>query len=204
MTSALTIATITSVLKDLLDNRLAQQGVAGDIGDVKVTALPPDRIAVGTEERTQLNLFMYRLTPHSSWRRLAGDDGKANGSRRLPLALDLHYLLTAYGEEDLHAEILLGYAVQLLHETPVLTPESIRAVMSSASQNGSRGALSTARTALAASTLVDQIEEISIRPEFLSMEDTTKLWSALQAHYRPSAVYEVSAVLIDADGRGKT
>ncbi|MBV9282653.1 MAG: DUF4255 domain-containing protein [Chloroflexi bacterium] len=196
MTSALAIAAITSVLKDLLDNRLAQRGVAGDIGDVTVTALPPDRIPIGAEERTQLNLFMYRVTPRTRWRPAPNGNGAGFAP---PLELDLHYLLTAYGEEDLHAEIVLGYAVQLLHETPVLSRDAIRTTLTPASQNGSSRVLAPARAAVSASSLADQLEQITICPEFLSMEETTKLWSALQAHYRPSAVYEVSAVLIDAE-----
>ena len=41
-----------------------------------------------------------------------------------PLALDLHYLLTAYGIAELQAEVLLGYGMQLLHEHPVLGREA--------------------------------------------------------------------------------
>ena len=43
-----------------------------------------------------------------------------------PLALELHYLLMAYGRDDYQAEILMGYAMQLLHDTPVLTRKSIQ------------------------------------------------------------------------------
>ena len=197
MTSALAIASVTSVLKDLLDNQLVQHGIVSSVGDVAVTALPPDRLPVGGDERNRLNLFMYRATPHTAWRAFPGsEDG---GSPSLPpLGLDLHYLLTAYGEEDLHAEILLGFAVQFLHQTPVLTRDTIRSALDSISANGSGHSVTPARAALAASTLADQVEQITICPEFLSMEDTTKLWSALQAHYRPSTAYEVSAVLIEA------
>ena len=46
-----------------------------------------------------------------------------------PLALDLHYLLSVYSGGDLHAEILLGYAMQLLHEMPVLTRDAIRTAL---------------------------------------------------------------------------
>ena len=69
MSYALAIATVSAVLKSLLDNRLAEQGVAATVGDVTVTALPPDRISVGTEERSQLNLFLYRITPNTALRR---------------------------------------------------------------------------------------------------------------------------------------
>lgn len=198
MSSALAIAAVTSILKDLLGNRLVQRNLIGDVGDVAVTALPPDRVTVGADERAQLNLFMYRVTPHAGWRRNrpATDDQETPTSPLL--TLDLHYLLSAYGEEDLQAEILLGYAIQMFQETAVLTRDAIRTALDGTS-NGSRQGPSSLRTTVASSGLADQVEQLTICPEFLSMEETTRLWSALQAHYRPSAVYEVSAVLIQDD-----
>ncbi len=132
MSSALAIASVTAVLKHLLGNVLVQQPTLTGMGDVTVSALPPDRaLADGTEERNQLNLYLYRLTPNSGWRH--GSTLSSAGERRenLPLALDLHYLLTAYGERDLQAEILPGYAIQFFYETPLLSRETIRATLSS-------------------------------------------------------------------------
>ncbi len=97
MSSALAIASVTAVLKSLLDNRLVEQGAPASVGDVSVTALPPDRITTGADERSQLNLFLYRVTP-----------------------------------------------------------------------------------------------------EFAGSEETSRLWSALQARYRPSAAYKVSTILLEA------
>ena len=42
-----------------------------------------------------------------------------------PLALDLHYLLTVYATDYWQAEALLGYALMMLHENPVLTRNDI-------------------------------------------------------------------------------
>ena len=58
--------------------------------------------------------------------------GDAQGARLTnpPLALDLHYLLTAYGSVDLNAEILLGFAMDLLNETPMLSRDTIRRSLS--------------------------------------------------------------------------
>lgn len=195
MSSAYALAAVTIVLKDLLDNRLVRSGVAGSIGDVIVTALPPDRIPVGGEERNQLNLFLYRVTPHIGWR-----GGRPNGAempdreaRQPSLTLDLHYLVTAYGEQDFLAEILLGHAVQLLHELPVLPPEAFRDALTTGVSVGARAALTDA-------ALDEQAGEIKICPEFLSAEETSKLWSSLQARYRLSAAYKVSSVPIAAGG----
>ena len=133
MSNALAIAGVTAVLKDLLNNGLIDHNVTGAVGgNVTVTALPPDRVvAPGAQEGNQLNLFLHQVTPNAGWRN-AGLPSRDERGERLtnpPLALDLHYLLTAYGAEDLHAEILLGYAMQLLHETPILSRQAIRTAL---------------------------------------------------------------------------
>lgn len=195
MSSALAIASVTAVLKHLLGNVLVQQPALTGMGDVAVSALPPDRVlAGGTEERNQLNLYLYRLTPNSGWRQSGTLSPSAEQQENLPLALDLHYLLTAYGERDLQAEILLGYAIQFFYETPLLSRETIRAALASlGTGNGSNAGV----TALAASTLSEQVEQISIRPEFLNTEEMSRLWSGFQTRARLSATYEVSVILIE-------
>ena len=57
MDSANTIAAVTFVLRHLLDDRIIRQGVSASVGEVTVSALPPDRIAAGPDERSRLNLF---------------------------------------------------------------------------------------------------------------------------------------------------
>ncbi len=135
---------------------------------------------------------MYRLTPSSGWLRTNAFASQDGHQRSLPLALDLHYLLTAYAERDFQAEILLGYAIQKLYETPILMQEAIRSALKSIASSGS-----AALTTLSASTLADQVEEIKVSPEFLSMEEMSKLWSSLQTRARLSATYQVSVVLIE-------
>src|SRR5262249_41651414 len=106
-------------------------------------------------------------------------------------------LLTAYGVKDLHAEILLGYAMQLLHETPGLSREAIRKALDP-SPVSTGGGLPKALEALATCELADQIETIKIAPETMNMEEVSRLWTAMQAHYRPTAAYQVSVVLIES------
>jgi hypothetical protein len=201
MSSALAIAGVTAVVRDLLNDGLINHNVSGVLGStVTVTALPPDRLMPnnGTES-TQLNLFLHHVTPNSGWRneRLPSTDGA--GRTRLtnaPLALDLHYLLTAYGAENLHAEILLGYAMQLLHETPVLSRAAINVALNPSPPVGTT--LPPALAALAQSGLADQMEQIKITPEYLSTEDMSRVWTAVQSHYRPTAAYLATVVLIES------
>ena len=200
MSSALAIAAVTAVLKDLLDNTLIDHAVTTPVGGtVTVTALPPDRIKTGNDETTQLNLFLYHVTPNPGWRNndLPSRDGRGERLTNPPLALDLHYLLTAYGAKDFHAEIVLGYAMQLLHETPVLTRDAIRKALSPTPVSGGGGLSPSLRT-LGTSDLADQVEQIKICPEALSTDEVSKLWSAFQTHYRPTAAYQASVVLIQS------
>ncbi|GAC1656737.1 MAG: hypothetical protein NVS4B7_01030 [Ktedonobacteraceae bacterium] len=197
MNSALAIASVTAVLKNLLDNGLMHQSTTANMGDVIVSALPPDRIATGAEEHAQLNLYLYRLTPNSSWQRVGISSSQEVREAVPSLALDLHYLLTAYGERDFQAEILLGYAIQLLLETPILTREAIRSALASVSAGNAGGAALATLAMLSASTLADQFQQVKISPEFLSTEDMSKLWSSLQTRSRLSVTYQASMVLIE-------
>ena len=202
MTTALAFAGVTAVLRDLLNDGLVNHNVSGVIGStVTVSALAPDRVvAAGAAEPAQLNLFLYLVTPNAALRNRDLPSRDASGTRRLtnpPLALDLHYMVSAYGAADLQAEILLGYAMQLLHEHPVLPRASIRAALTPSPDVGV--VLPPALRALAASGLADQLEQIRISPHAMSTEEMARLWSAMQTHYRPSATYLATVVLIEAE-----
>jgi|APLak6261659120_1056016.scaffolds.fasta_scaffold00100_5 hypothetical protein len=206
MSNALAIAGVTAVLKDLLNDGLIDNDITATVeGNVKVTALPPDRVrssgAGELADTDQLNLFLYQVTPNAGWRN-AGLPSRDNSGNRLtnaPLGLDLHYLLTAYGANEFNAEILLGYAMQILHENPVLPREKIRATLTGSSLPGSiLPADPRSWRTLSAHELADQVEQIKITPASLSTEEISRLWSAMQTRYRTTAAYHVSVVLIEA------
>ena len=108
-----TIAGVTAVLKDLLDSGLIEHRVTDTLGQgVTVSAAPPDTVVVsGDEAGPRLNLFMYQATPNAALRNQALPSVTGRGARSTnpPLALDLHYLLTAYGVQELQAEVLARY-----------------------------------------------------------------------------------------------
>jgi hypothetical protein len=206
VSNALAIAGVTAVLRDLLNDGLINHNVSGVLGStVLVSVLPPDRVVAGGVEASQLNLFLRQVTPNSGWRNEGMPSRDGSGRQRLsnpPLALDLHYLLSAYSGGDLHAEILLGYAMQLLHETPVLTRQAIQTALAPSPSVGT--ALPPALRALADSGLENQLEQIRITPEYLNTEEMSKIWTAIQSHFRPTAAYVVSVVLIQATAAVRT
>jgi hypothetical protein len=203
MSSPLAIGAVSAVLRNLLDNGLIEAGNAMG-ATVAVSVVAPDTIDLDdAESPPRLNLFLYQVTPNPGWRNMGlPSRGSATGERltNAPLALDLHYVLTAYGRADFQAEILLGYAMHLLHERPVLDREAIRRALDPSPLDLSM--LSPAFQALAASDLADQLEQIKLTPSVMTSDDMSKLWSAIQSHYRPSVAYQASVVLIEGSRPG--
>ena len=201
MSSALAIAGVTAVLRDLLNDGLINHNVSGLLGStVTVSAVPPDRVVPANgAESTQLNLFLHQVTFNTGWRNHALPSRDGSGTQRLsnpPLALDLHYLVSAYSAEELGSEILLGYAMQLLHETPVLDRKAITTALNPSPSVETT--LPPALRALAECGLADQVEQIKLVPDPLSTEEMSKLWTAVQSHYRPTAAYVATVVLIES------
>lgn len=198
MSNALAIAGVSAVLKDLLDSGLIDHQVTDTLGaGVTVSSLAPDVVPIGENAVPRLNLFLYQVTPNAAWRNVDLPSRDSNGGRvsNPPLALDLHYLLTAYGVAELQAEVLLGYGMQLLHENPVLSRKAIRIALNPSPVSGAL--LPTVYQALNSADLAEQVELLKITPSVMNTEEMSRLWSALTAHYRPSAAFQVSVVLIE-------
>jgi hypothetical protein len=98
-----------------------------------------------------------------------------------PLALNLEYLITAYGEDDREevAHFFLAQAMRVLHDTAFVPRQKFFDVLKKA-------------------RIQDQVERITVSPKVMSVDEISKLWSALQSHYRLSAAYLITVVLIDS------
>ncbi len=206
MSNALAMGAVTAVLKNLLDNAVVNEKLTNAVGPVKVSAVSPDRLKANVNF-IGLNLFLYHVQPNPGWRNAQLPSRDANGARLTnpPLALDLYYLVSAWGIADFEAEILLGYAMQLFHELPVLTREVIRKTFEGAGPVVAPGTLlPTKYQNLAAAALADQFELLKITPHTMNAEESSKLWSAIQMNYRPSVSYQVSVVLIDSEAATRT
>lgn len=201
MSTALAIASVSCVLRDLLVNGIIDHDLSASVGDIAVTALSPDKIPTDSTERSQLNLALYQVTPNAGWRNEGLPSRDANGTRLTnpPLSLDLHYLLSAYGARDLHSEILLGVGMQILHETPVLPRAAIRRALAPPDPVAGGGGLPADLQQLFTSGLAEQVEQIKITPFSIGTEEIYRLWTAFQARYRPSAAYQATVVLIESN-----
>ena len=194
MSSALAVAGVTAVIQSLLNDVYNHPSTA--LGGVTVSAVAPDIVQslVGTSSsaKLQVNLFLHQVTMNAAWRNVDLPRLAPDGTTRLtnqPLALDLHYLLTAYGAQDSQAEALLGYAVLFLHENPVLVRSQINTALAGLLASYPVSGLPNAG-------LSNQVEMIKITPATLGREEVAWLWTALKADYRPTFPFQASVVLI--------
>lgn len=194
MSGPYAVAAVTRMLCGIIQSELDSHAELQTLGTVEsVSALSPNRIKSDDSEPNQLNLFLFQISPNSAWRNavLPTRDGRGDRALNTPLAIDLHYLLTAYGKDDLSADLLLGIGMQALHETPGLGRDTIRSVLQGTTRPKPFDKLD-------GGDLAEQFEQVKIAPQYLSMEEMSKIWTALQANYRPSVAYHVSVVLIES------
>ncbi|MEV0172030.1 DUF4255 domain-containing protein [Streptomyces sp. NPDC050803] len=180
MSNALVIAHVTQALALLIESNLGPEfGAAVKVEPRKPPADPPADPTV--------SVFLYQVTPNTSQRNNDLPTRAADGTlvKRPAAALDLHYLISAYGEEtELVGQRLIGAVVRALHEIPVLPKDVIE-------QAGER-------PYLAGSDLAEAVQRVRFTPMVMDVDEASKLWGMLhQTPYALSVVYQASLVFVD-------
>ena len=193
MSNPLAIAATTLTLQAILQSTIVSDPADTDLTDTTVTILPPDK-ARGNGNANQLNLFLYQILPNAAWRNMNIPSQVATGETgNPPLALTLHYLLTAFGKDNdttlPFGHHLLAKAMSILYDHALLGPDEIRSATSAT---------------FPGSDLDKQIERVRITLQPMSLEEISKLWTGLVTQYRLSVGYEVSVMLIDSTQAKKT
>jgi len=183
MSNFTAIAGVSRTLQSLLRDRMESP--------VPVTIAPPDvKVSSITEKR--LNFYLYQVTENSYQKNqeIPGH-GHPSAYGHPPLSLDLHYLLTAYGsnetaeDADLEAQQILGDAMRVLHDHAIITPDLHK--------EGNPSEL------ILDASLLGEFERIKITLQPMTLEDFSKIWTALpQANFRRSVAYQVSVVQIES------
>jgi len=185
--SYLAIGAVTKSIAELLSKKLNKPPLMGG-STPKVTTLPPDDDRVDDDDG--VNLFLYRVVEDAFSKNVNPPRDKPR-PRRPPLSLNLYYLLTGYakksngaGQDDVTAHQLLGNAMAILHEHPVLNDVH-------------DGDFDADVPTQFAPELHDAFEKIKITMLPNSMEEFSKIWTGLNKAYRLSVIYEVSLVQIE-------
>jgi hypothetical protein len=180
MSNDAAIAAVTATL-----TKMIQAAVSADqaVSSGTVTARPPDRARQGAPVN-QVNLFLYQISIDAAWRNQDPPSIRPGESGQPPLPLVLSYLITAYGEDDdeVLAHRLLGIAMSVLNDRPVLSRALIAIALQPAPGSG----------------LEDQIESIRIVPHPRSLDVISRMWTTFSTGYRLSVSYDAAVVLIDS------
>lgn len=184
MSTARSLSAVTATLRHLLNTEVP--ALVTPLSGLAVTSLAPDMARKDITKPPQINIFLYQSVINAAWRNMDMPRQVRPGEQAPPpLALNLHYLVTAYGNDDNDnldasaSHLLIGAAMSVLHDHPLLGREEIN-------------------NALAESGLAGQLERIRVTPVQLSLDELSKLWSTFQAPYRFSAAYECTVVLIES------
>lgn len=188
MSNDLAIATVTATLKRVLENAVTGK-VPGT--STTITVGQPDPKDAATSNDGRVNIFLYQVTHNSGWRNADLPTRRADGSvsQRPQLALDLHYLLSFYGDKTkLLPERLMGLVMKTLHTQPFLPRKLIQ------------DTVAANKALLQGSDLADQSEFVKFSPVSLSLEELSKIWSIFfQTPYVLSTAYQGTVVLIESD-----
>ena len=184
MSNYLAVATVTATLQSVLDKI-----VGDDVTGATATTVRPEAKVHGLPT-LGVNIFLYEIAPNVASRNLDLPTRSGNGQaavQRPAAALDLHYLLSFYGDADLGAQRVLGSVVRYLHSRPLLTRKMIQDTVQAISFLG-------------LSNLADAEEPVRFSPLSLSLDELSKLWSIFfQTPYVLSTAYRASVVFIEEE-----
>jgi hypothetical protein len=187
--SYLAIGAVTKALAELLTKKLNNPPLMGAT-KFRVTTLPPDDDRVTDD--TGINLFLYKViespfAKNMDWR---GDRAAPVNGSKPPLALTLSYMMTAYAkktggtaQDDIATQQLLGNAMAILHENPVLNDVHDSEFDADVDTQF-------------APELRDAFEKVKVSLLPISMEEFSKIWTGFSKAYRLSVAYEVSLIEI--------
>ncbi|MFC9222035.1 DUF4255 domain-containing protein [Streptomyces hygroscopicus] len=184
MSNGLAFATVTQALALLIANNLRPEiDIAVTVDTRRPPAEPPTEPTI--------NVFLYQVTPNASMRATDLPTRASDGTllKRPAAAMDLHYLISAYGEEsELVGQRLIGSVVRILHEIPVLPKDVI--------EEAAR------RPYLTGSDLAESVQRVRFTPTQMDVDETSKLWGMLyQTPYVLSVCYQGSLVLVEGRER---
>lgn len=186
MASHAAIAAVSRTLRTLLLDRM----VTGAL----ITFAPPD-IDVAGATGARINLYLMQLIENASLKNQAipGREHPAAYGHP-PLSLNLRYLVTSHSEtenqpdSDINAQRLLGDAMRVfndfgnaLDQLTIINPVA-----------------GTPGDPILDPELANEFERLKIVLHPASLDDITKLWSAVSgANFRRSVIYEVTVIQIE-------
>ena len=126
------------------------------------------------DNSVRLSIYLYRIVEDPHLKNQSMGIGEGRRQRVAPLALDLFYLVTPLVGTPREQQIVLGKVMEVFYDRALLEGTDLPAAMNAAG------------------------EEVRIVLNPVSLEETTRVWQALEMSYRLSVCYVVRVVLVDS------
>lgn len=157
-------------------------------------AVPTATVRLGTptaklaeDAKPLVNLHLYRVEPNTTHanEHLPTRDGSGDTRRPSQLALNLHYVLSFYGDhEKFDPDLMLGEVMLALELQPVLSKSTITTAIDD-------------NLELQGSDLASALAPLRVTRQLMTLDDFSKVWSIFyQVPYALSLTYEVSHVIL--------
>jgi hypothetical protein len=189
------IAAATQTLQNLLLEAIREAVPGATVKTGPPEVRPPEEVGEGL-----INIFLYKMEPNKVWRNEELPVRSSDGTllRRPLLALDIHYLLSFYGEERRKIPyLLLGLALSALHAEPYPALRHIPHEVP-AGASGEPASTDPVAAGLAGSGLERQSHPLSFTLLPLHHEELVPLFS--QIPYVMSVAYRASVLTIEPFG----
>ena len=182
MSNALAISAISAAF---LRRVLAAANAAVPSAKVRLGA-PTAKLAA--DAKPLVNLHLYRVEPNAAHANdhmpSRGGAGQTRGPSKL--ALNLHYVLTFYGDHDkFEPDLMLGEVMLDIEHQPALSKSTVEAAI-------------TDNDEIEDSDLADALARLRVTRQLMTIDDFSKVWSIFyQVPYALSLAYEVNHLVIE-------
>lgn len=172
------VGAVDATLRELLWSRMQDDSdIVSIIGtEQQITFEPPFKIVQDAEPvQDSLSVFLYRVSENPDMKNRPLERVGAGLLRYPPLTLNLFYLLTPLTNTTDNDHMLLSKAMQIFHDNGIVKGSEL--------QGG----------------LAEEAEELRVILNPMTLEDSSKLWSAFMRPFRLSVSYEVKVIYIDSE-----
>jgi Pvc16 N-terminal domain len=177
MASTDAIAATTDAIRALLDGAAKESPTFSGI-TVSIYQSDDLQEALKADTTAMLSVLLHRISLSPNRRNVPVRTGPHGERYRPAIPVDLYYLVTAWAGEARTSQRLLGWAVRVLEDTPVLPSALLN-------DNGWDGTF-----------YPDETVELTWAP--LSMQEEYDMWQVAQNNQQPSASYVARTVAIES------
>jgi len=125
-------------------------------------------------DSVRLSVYLYRVVEDASTKNQFPVSGNGGRLRKPPLTLDLHYLVTPLAGFPREQQTILGKVMQVLYDRAILEGPDLKG------------------------SLADAAEQIRVILNPVTLEETTRVWQALEMSYRLSVCYVARVAMVDS------